>query len=431
MKRKSMTASCARQPADRRMADHHRLAEPGCELGLGEPLAVRAQVEEGERVLASGRPRPPRRSCPRRPGARSASGRASGSGARTAHRPTASPRARRRGSATRTTGTCSDDACSGRRPARSCARSRRRSGSTCADLRRARSTGRSRGPRSRLQAERAREAAEHLGVRRGAPVAPLNPAPTIDRRRASPASSASTSAARRPARLGQARSRLGRIEHVEVERDVDAVHVRRAPRRCLRRRVRMPLSAMNRSSGGSRFRAPTSATRPGSTAPASISIRSGIPHCVARRRALRRVQVAVRVEPDDARAGRGARRAPRRRRRGRSSSRRARAAGRASSDASARFCSPSVSSSTTAASGYGQLELGGAHAPSPRRPSPQARGTRTQPGAEGAPAGVALVVRAERDGGQRAAVRALRAQRRSQRPLVGVVAPHRRIPARS
>ena len=40
----------------------------------------------------------------------------------------------------------------------------------------------------------------------------------------------------------------------------------------------MPCAEMYSSSGGSRLRAPTSATSSTSTAPESINIRSGIPH---------------------------------------------------------------------------------------------------------------------------------------------------------
>ena len=72
----------------------------------------------------------------------------------------------------------------------------------------------------------------------------------------------------------------------------------------------------------------------------------------------------------------------------------------------------SVSSSTTPASGYGQLEKGGlGHRLAVR---PQARGTRTSPARERASAGMALVLAAfERDRGQRSAVGAARPKRES------------------
>ena len=53
MNEKSMTASCAGLRLDRRRADHHRVAEPGRDLGLRQPLRVGTQVEEPERVLGA------------------------------------------------------------------------------------------------------------------------------------------------------------------------------------------------------------------------------------------------------------------------------------------------------------------------------------------------------------------------------------------
>ena len=69
----------------------------------------------------------------------------------------------------------------------------------------------------------------------------------------------------------------------------------------------------------------------------------------------------------------------------------------------ARFCSPSESSSTTAASGYGRGSRAASAIASP--PSPQARGTRTRPARKLAAAGVALVARTERNRGVGMAVR--------------------------
>ena len=50
MNAKSMTASSARLALDRRRAADDRVAEAGLDLGLGEALGVRTQVEEPERV---------------------------------------------------------------------------------------------------------------------------------------------------------------------------------------------------------------------------------------------------------------------------------------------------------------------------------------------------------------------------------------------
>ena len=50
MNAKSMTASRHGCSFDRRAADDHRVAEPGLDLRLGQPLRVRPQVEEAEDV---------------------------------------------------------------------------------------------------------------------------------------------------------------------------------------------------------------------------------------------------------------------------------------------------------------------------------------------------------------------------------------------
>ena len=107
MNAKSMTASSHGMPVDRRLADHHRLAEAGLQLRLREPLGVRPQVEEVERILRAelGRLLDERPRVGELRDARRA--RASGSGGRSAGRPRAPPRARRPGSASRTAGTCS------------------------------------------------------------------------------------------------------------------------------------------------------------------------------------------------------------------------------------------------------------------------------------------------------------------------------------
>ena len=97
----------ARLALDRRGAADDRVAEPGLHLGLDEPLGVRAEVEEAERigraqllVLLDERARVDELLDPLARADR-------GSDARTAGRPAASARARRRGSASRSRGTCS------------------------------------------------------------------------------------------------------------------------------------------------------------------------------------------------------------------------------------------------------------------------------------------------------------------------------------
>ena len=122
------------------------------------------------------------------------------------------------------------------------------------------------------------------------------------------------------------------------------------------------------------------------------------------RRGLRRVQVAVRVDPDDCRVDRPG--APRRspRRRACSSSRRARSVVPASASAIASVCSSRVSRSTTATSGYGSVDARAFGHPlasgAPRR------GNADEPGRERRAAAVALVAVADRDRRERAAVRA-------------------------
>ena len=63
-----------RMAVDRRLADHHRLAETGVQLRLGEALGVRTQVEEVERVVRADVRPPPRRTSPRRRTSRCARG---------------------------------------------------------------------------------------------------------------------------------------------------------------------------------------------------------------------------------------------------------------------------------------------------------------------------------------------------------------------
>ncbi len=51
MNEKSMTASSQPRPSMRALPDDERVSQPGLELCLREPLGIRAQVEEAERVL--------------------------------------------------------------------------------------------------------------------------------------------------------------------------------------------------------------------------------------------------------------------------------------------------------------------------------------------------------------------------------------------
>ena len=90
--------------ADRRSATDHRVAETRLDLGLGQPLRVRTEIEEAQWIGGAQVARPPRRTIPDRRAARSARARERGSDVRTAGTLAASARARRRGSATRTAG---------------------------------------------------------------------------------------------------------------------------------------------------------------------------------------------------------------------------------------------------------------------------------------------------------------------------------------
>ena len=94
----------ARHVLDRGLADHHRLAEPGLELRLGEPLRCRGAGRRSRAGRRSEGPRPPRRSSPRRRAGGSARAPGPGSGGRSAGRRSGAARARRRGSASRSSG---------------------------------------------------------------------------------------------------------------------------------------------------------------------------------------------------------------------------------------------------------------------------------------------------------------------------------------
>ena len=100
---------------DRGLADHDRVGEPRRHLGLGEPLGVGAEVEEARGgPRSAGRP-PPRRRSPRRRAPRCGPAPASGNDGRTAGRPRAPARARRRGSASDSSGRYSGASAAGAR----------------------------------------------------------------------------------------------------------------------------------------------------------------------------------------------------------------------------------------------------------------------------------------------------------------------------
>ena len=181
---------------------------------------------------------------------------------------------------------------------------------------------------------------------------PVTPAPRTSERRATSRSSASARASGSPSGLRHEHRDLVRVEHVDVDRDVDAVGAveraaRRRPRPCGARS-----RAMNASSGGSRLRAPTSATssrrRPRRRRSA---MRSGMPHSLpdGELSGVFRSPCASSQTTREPAVPR--RRGPRPRRRGRSSSRRGRAAAPGRSAASAKRLLGERALSTTAASG--------------------------------------------------------------------------------
>ena len=356
---------------DRGAADHRRVAEPRVQLGLDEPLGVRAQVEEAERVVGAqvlglldeavrvGELRDPRAGADREVVA--------------AVRADAEvlARARRRGSATGSSGTCSGRAlplCSGSGRFLCSIETSMRAAMGSNDLRP--------GLRpDRLQAERRARAARAARRCRCGPEPREARAHDRARSRRSGAAAASTSSSVRPVRLGHEHGQLAglerrrrrarrrrrrRREHVveavlapdaarREELRLGRIEVARADERDVRRLDRARVDAA--SAAASPRRCPTASS----------------PACSGRRaRRARRP-----------RAGRGARRGPRPRRRGSSSSRRARAGGRAGRRRRAKVCSASVSASTTAASGYGSGRCAASAIASPS--SPQARGTRTSP----------------------------------------------------
>ena len=116
-------------------------------------------------------------------------------------------------------------------------------------------------------------------------------------------------------------------------------------------------------------RAPTSADVRRRDAPLVDKHAERHPPRVPGRRRLGRVQVAVRVEPDDRRAGRVSRRDPRTAPTCAQQQPPSTSGRRGSAAATAAVCSSSVSRSTTAASGYGS-SIARRLRPSPRRPRP-------------------------------------------------------------
>ena len=370
---KSMTGELDRMPVDRRLADHRSPRRDRCSA---PPRRAARRTGAGRRSRAgrpSGRPPPPRRTSPgsayqsirarapigkwwpQWPHTHSAAAElvvavvraALGAGVRVlASRPGAE---------------------------RACARPGRRSGPrTCQSLDPARCRPVTRPPlRSRGRAPSRGRAASLRADRHEAGEARRRPAPGSTR------ASGSRLVEGRAARLGHEDVELAGLEHVAVERDVDAfsgsspsslripaardevglgrVEVAGPEQRHVARQRRRRRRSASAAASPRRFR--TASSR-------ACSDRRG-------RRSRRR------------RGGRGGARARARRRRARSSSRRARAAGPAARAPSAAICSSSVGSSIAAASGHGSAMRAASAIASP--PSPHARGTRTSPAANSRP----------------------------------------------
>ncbi len=266
MNAKSMTASWQRLSLDRRASAHDRVAQPRRHLGFREPLVVGAEVEETERIgraqlliLLGERARIGELldplACPDRevvPALRAD--------------PERLLRARRPGSASRSRGRCSGAPCP--RPARpdACSRPRRRrdpaSGGHALDLR---------GASQKPAATRSRVASASVPVGRELP----GDADSGDGRAAgNVAQKRFDLVDRRSVGLGDENVDLARIEDVQVECHVGGSTCRE---RSVERVVDARPRAMNSTSGGSRFRAPTSAASSAATTPLSRIIRNGIP----------------------------------------------------------------------------------------------------------------------------------------------------------
>ena len=182
---------------------------------------------------------------------------------------------------------------------------------------------------------------------------------------------------RHPAWLREERGEPPRIEHVDVERNVNGVRVRRRPRHVVVD-ARLDDDSPARVGRGSARRR---GRRPRARRPRVDRRPQCHPPRVARRRRLRGVEVAVRVEPDHRQPlvphGKAGDRTVWAQQQPPSTR------GRSGRDAaSARVCSSSVSHATTAASGYGNAEAAASAIASP--PAPHARGT-NEPRGEGPP----------------------------------------------
>src|SRR5436190_2747516 len=357
----------AGRPLDRGVADHHRLAEPGLHLGFRKALGVRAQVEELQRVFGAqlGRLLDERPLVHERCDSRARAHREVVAAVRT------DPERRlelvvpvvRLALGTRVrmlfarrlwdVPVLDGDVDPGRHELSSLDSPHRRP---------------SYSPRAAAKAESG-------SMFDGSKVSPVNPAPSTFVRPATSARIRSISARDGPPGSGM-KTDISDGSSTSTSR---ATYVQPTPSSaCATPSSPMgsPLARMNSSSGGSRFRAPTSATSEGSTAPESSSIRSGIPHwfpdgelsgvfrspwASSQTRAIRPWRAAspstaptCEQQSPPSTSGRSGRPA-----------------------ASARFCSSSVSASTIAASGKGSSSQAASAMASPS--SPQACGTRTIP----------------------------------------------------
>ena len=402
MNEKSITASRHGCDSIRAVADDHRVAEARRDLGLGEALRVGLEVEEVERVARAEIDVRPPRSCPRRPAARSA--RRPDREMVAALRADAEVRLQLLVAIVRTA-VGHVLGCFLAVPSSSVGRlcSIETSILSVADIcaildppSRNRVTGR---PRRRAGASAPTSASSRK---------PVKPEPRqIGSRPDDVAEELLRLGQRRTTRLGHEDRELAGSEHVAVERHVDAVAARRGRGRG-RRRSRSPRGTRARAGRGCGRRR---GRRPrGSTAPASIAIRSGIPHALPGGRATRACSGRRGHRARRPRAGRRARREAANRTDVRSSStRRARAGAQAGCGSAPRpdpRASPPRSSQPP---GYGQREQGRVG----HRLAAVAPGARDadESGRVLAAAAVALVLVVDRDGRERAAVRAAGAQR--------------------
>ncbi len=213
-------------------------------------------------------------------------------------------------------GTCSDAACLPPAQARPCARWKRRCRSR---------------PRSQsrwAQRPRAATSLANGSMPAGSGVTPVRPAPATVERPATERSTCSASSSAQPARLGHERRQLVRVEHV-------------GSRRRRTRRRRRPSAAVDRVDAGRQAGLADEDLLRRVEIPRADEHRvldadgAGVEHhpqrhapLVAARRGLGRVEITVRVEPDEREPVEARRQGPRWRRRASSSSRRARAVAR-------------------------------------------------------------------------------------------------------